>query len=313
MSLDTLSYFYYDYQSYIVLALVALIVGLFVYARQGGSFQSGGFLLRYADDLTKKAEKGELGPVIGRAEEIRKIVRTLGRRQKNNIVLIGKAGVGKTAIAEGLAIAIAEGRVPRTIRNKRVLLLDVAGLVAGTKYRGDFEKRLNGILSEVRAKGREVILFIDELHALSVAGQAEGAMNAGDMLKPALARGELQVVGTTTPMEYEKYIKTDPTLERRFQPVLVGEPSAEETRKILSGVRQRFETFHGLQVSDEALDAVIKLSDEYLHERNFPDKAIDLLDETMSSVSLKRLSGKGAGKVTADDVEEVAKEEEMMV
>jgi len=311
--LESLSYIYYDYQSYIVVGLVVILVGFFAYAKQGGNFERGGYLLRYGEDLTKKAEKGEIGPVIGRAEEIRKIVRTLGRRQKNNVVLIGKAGVGKTAIAEGLAIAIAEGRVPRTIRNKRVYMLDVAGLVAGTKYRGDFEKRLNGILSEVKAQGRNVILFIDELHALSVAGQAEGAMNAGDMLKPALARGELQMVGTTTPFEYEKYIKTDLTLERRFQPVLVSEPTKEETRKILGGIKSRFEAFHGLSVAEDALDAAVELSDVYLKDRNYPDKAIDLLDETMSSVALKRLSGKGAGKVSRADIKEVAEEEELIV
>lgn len=313
--MEFLSNFVFDYGTIIIVVLLVAVVLLVLYIRQngGGSIGGGSYLTRFAVDLTQKAESGELGPIVGRSEEIRKIVRILSRRQKNNSVLVGKAGVGKTAIGEGLAIAIAEGRVPRTLSDKRVLALDLTALVAGTKYRGDFEKRLNRIMKEIEGLGRKVILFIDELHTLSVAGQAEGAISAGDILKPALARGDLQVIGSTTPIEYEKYIRTDPTLERRFQPILVPEPTKEQTFKILQGIQHRFAEYHHVKIGDDVLHAAVDFAEEYLKDRNYPDKAIDLLDEASSAVSLAALSENDVPVVTPKDIEEIASEEHIFV
>jgi ATP-dependent Clp protease ATP-binding subunit ClpC len=238
-------------------------------------------------DLTQLARDGELDPVIGRAEEIARVVRILSRRTKNNPVLIGEAGVGKTAIAEGLAQRIVSEDIPEVLKGKRVLALDVGGLVAGTRFRGDFEERMQQMLKELQAEEKNIILFIDELHTIVGAGGAEGAVNASSMLKPALARGELQVVGATTLDEYRKHVEKDPALERRFQPVLVDEPTVDETVAILFGLRDRYEAHHRVRISDEAIVAAAQLGDRYITDRFLPDKAIDLLDEAAAEVRLR--------------------------
>jgi ATP-dependent Clp protease ATP-binding subunit ClpC len=238
-------------------------------------------------DLIQLARDGELDPVIGRAEEIARVVRILSRRTKNNPVLIGEAGVGKTAIAEGLAQRIVSEDIPEVLKGKRVLALDVGGLVAGTRFRGDFEERMQQMLKELQAEEKNIILFIDELHTIVGAGGAEGAVNASNMLKPALARGELQVVGATTLDEYRKHVEKDQALERRFQPVLVDEPTVDETVAILFGLRDRYEAHHRVRISDEAIVAAAQLGDRYITDRFLPDKAIDLLDEAAAEVRLR--------------------------
>src|ERR671917_1178508 len=238
-------------------------------------------------DLTSLAKDGELDPVIGRAEEISRVIRILSRRTKNNPVLIGEAGVGKTAVAEGLAQRIIAEDIPETLRDKRVLALDVGGLVAGTRFRGDFEERMQQMLKELQQEERNIVLFIDELHTIVGAGGAEGAVNASNMLKPALARGELQVVGATTLDEYRKHVEKDPALERRFQPILVDEPTVDETIAILFGLRDRYEAHHRVHISDDALIAAAQLGDRYITDRYLPDKAIDLLDEAAAEVRLR--------------------------
>jgi ATP-dependent Clp protease ATP-binding subunit ClpC len=238
-------------------------------------------------DLTQMAREGELDPVIGRAEEIARVVRILSRRTKNNPVLIGEAGVGKTAVAEGLAQRIISEDIPESLRGKRVLALDVGGLVAGTRFRGDFEERMQQMLKELQQEEKNIVLFIDELHTIVGAGGADGAVNASNMLKPALARGELQVVGATTLDEYRKHVEKDPALERRFQPVLVDEPTVDETVAILFGLRDRYEAHHRVHVSDEAIVAAAQLGDRYIADRFLPDKAIDLLDEAAAEVRLR--------------------------
>jgi ATP-dependent Clp protease ATP-binding subunit ClpC len=238
-------------------------------------------------DLTQLAKDGELDPVIGRAEEISRVVRILSRRTKNNPVLIGEAGVGKTAVAEGLAQRIASDDIPESLKGKRVLALDVGGLVAGTRFRGDFEERMQQMLKELQQEEKDIILFIDELHTIVGAGGAEGAVNASNMLKPALARGELQVVGATTLDEYRKHVEKDPALERRFQPVLVDEPTVDETVAILFGLRDRYEAHHRVRITEEALIAAAQLGDRYITDRFLPDKAIDLLDEAAAEVRLR--------------------------
>ncbi|MGF1470629.1 MAG: AAA family ATPase [Rubrobacteraceae bacterium] len=238
-------------------------------------------------DLTEMARSDELDPVIGRAEEIARVVRILSRRTKNNPVLIGEAGVGKTAVAEGLAQRIVSEDIPESLKDKRVVALDVGGLVAGTRFRGDFEERMQQMIKELQQEEKNIILFIDELHQIVGAGGAEGAVNASNMLKPALARGELQVVGATTLDEYRKNVEKDPALERRFQPVLVDEPTVEETVQILYGLRDRYEAHHRVRVSDEAIEAAANLGDRYINDRYLPDKAIDLLDEAAAEVRLR--------------------------
>ena len=238
-------------------------------------------LNRYSTDLTELAQQGELDPVIGRAVEVERLMQVLNRRTKNNPVLIGEAGVGKTAIVEGLAQRIAANDVPERLRDKRVLALDMGALVAGSKFRGEFEERLQSVMREVREAGGEIILFLDEIHQLVGAGGAEGAIDASNMMKPLLARGELRVIGATTLDEYRK-IEADPALERRFSPVYVDEPSLEEAEKILTGLRARYEEHHGLKISDEALAAAVRLSARYITARQLPDKAIDLIDEAAS-------------------------------
>lgn len=243
-------------------------------------------LEKFGKDLTDLAKKGKLDPVIGRDEEIRRVIQVLSRRTKNNPVLIGEPGVGKTAIAEGLARRISEGDVPETLKNKRVFTLDLGSLVAGAKFRGEFEERLKAVLKAVTDSAGEIILFIDEMHTLVGAGKSDGAMDASNMLKPALARGELRCVGATTLNEYKKYIEKDAALERRFQPVLVKEPSVEDTISILRGLRERYEVHHGVSIKDGAIVAAATLSNRYISDRFLPDKAIDLIDEAASRVRM---------------------------
>ena len=243
----------------------------------------------FSRDLTKAAKNGEIDPVIGRDEEIKRIIQILSRRTKNNPCLIGEPGVGKTAIAEGLALKIANGEVPEHLRDKRVVALDLTGMVAGTKYRGDFEDRIKNAIEEVK-KSKNIILFIDELHTIIGAGAAEGSADAANILKPSLARGDFQVIGATTLEEYRKYIEKDAALERRFQPVKVGEPSEEDAVAILKGLRDRYEAHHKVKISDEAIEAAVKLSSRYIADRYLPDKAIDLVDEAASKVRLSALT-----------------------
>ena len=242
---------------------------------------------KYARDLTEAAREGKLDPVIGRDEEIRRTIQILARRTKNNPALIGEPGVGKTAIAEGLAIRIANGDVPDSLKNRRLMSLDMGSLIAGAKYRGEFEERLKAVLDEVKGAEGEIILFIDEMHTLIGAGKSEGAMDAGNLLKPALARGELHCIGATTLDEYQKYVEKDPALQRRFQPVFVGEPTVEDTISILRGLKEKYELHHGVRITDGAIVAAATLSNRYISDRFLPDKAIDLMDEAASRLRME--------------------------
>ena len=249
-----------------------------------GKYQT---LEKYGTDLTARARQGKIDPVIGRDEEIRRVMQVLSRRSKNNPVLIGEPGVGKTAIAEGLARRIVAGDVPDSLKGKRLISMDLGGMMAGAKFRGEFEERLKAFLKEVTSSEGEIILFIDELHTIVGAGKAEGAMDAGNLLKPQLARGELRCIGATTLDEYRKYIEKDPALERRFQPVMVGEPSVEDTIAILRGLKERYEVHHGVRIQDNAIIAAATLSNRYITDRFLPDKAIDLVDEAASRIKIE--------------------------
>ena len=244
-------------------------------------------LKKFARDLTEAARDGKLDPVIGRDEEIRRTIQILARRTKNNPALIGEPGVGKTAIAEGLALRIANGDVPDTLKDRRLMALDMGSLIAGAKYRGEFEERLKGVLDEVKGAEGDIILFIDEMHTLIGAGKTDGAMDASNLLKPALARGELHCVGATTLDEYRKYVEKDPALQRRFQPVFVGEPTVEDTISILRGLKEKYELHHGVRITDAALVSAATLSNRYITDRFLPDKAIDLMDEAASRIRME--------------------------
>ncbi len=255
-----------------------------------GSESGGGSALeKFGRDLTQAAKNGEIDPVIGREKEIERVIQILSRRTKNNPVLIGEPGVGKTAVAEGLALEISAGNVPEILRDKRVVTLDLTGMVAGAKYRGDFEERIKAAIDEVK-QSKNTILFIDELHTIIGAGAAEGSADAANILKPSLARGDFQVIGATTLNEYRKYIEKDAALERRFQPVKVGEPTQEQAIAILKGLRDKYEAHHKVKITDEAIDAAVKLSSRYIADRYLPDKAIDLIDEGASKVRLKSMT-----------------------
>jgi len=269
-------------------------------------------LNQYSRDLTQAAREGKLDPVIGRTKEIERVIQILSRRTKNNPCLIGEPGVGKTAIAEGLAQKIASQDVPDTLRLKRLVSLDLSGMVAGTKYRGEFEERIKGVLEEVKKAGN-VILFIDEIHTIVGAGAAEGAIDAANILKPMLSRGELQLIGATTLDEYKKYIEKDAALERRFQPVTVGEPTEEDAVQILFGLRDKYEAHHGLKISDDAVHAAVTLSSRYINDRNLPDKAIDLIDEAASRLRMQSLTAPPDLKEQEQEVEKLAKELEEAV
>lgn len=267
---------------------------------------------QYGRDLTYMALEGKLDPVIGREKEIERIIQILSRRTKNNPVLIGEAGVGKTAVAEGLAQRIQEGNIPELLKDKRIVTLDLAGMVAGAKYRGEFEERLKNVMAEIKKTGN-IILFIDEMHTIIGAGAAEGAIDASNILKPALARGEIQAIGATTINEYRKYIEKDPALERRFQPVTVGEPSKDETVQILNGLRDRYEAHHKVRITDEAIKAAVELSDRYITDRFLPDKAIDLIDEAASRVRLQAFTAPPDLKEIEVKLDDLMKEKEEAV
>ncbi len=276
---------------------------------KANSFNSTPTLNQFGNDLTKSAKEGKLDPVIGRKKEIERIIQILSRRTKNNPCLIGEPGVGKTAVVEGLAQKIVEGNVPEILKNKRVVTVDISGMVAGAKYRGDFEERIKKALKEVKKAG-DVILFIDEIHTIVGAGAAEGAIDAANILKPLLARGEVQIIGATTLNEYRKYIEKDSALERRFQPVIVDEPTVEDSIEILKGLRDKYEAHHNVKITDEAIEAAAKLSSRYINDRFLPDKAIDLIDEASSKVRLKTYTEPDKIKKIEEKIEKIEKEKE---
>ena len=269
-------------------------------------------LEQYSRDLTALAREGKLDPVVGREEEIRRVVQILSRRTKNNPCLVGEPGVGKTAVVEGLAARIVAGDVPFTVQNKRVLTLDLSGMVAGSKYRGEFEERIKKVLKEVTEDGN-IILFLDELHTIIGAGGAEGAIDASNIMKPSLARGEIQLIGATTIAEYRKYIEKDAALERRFQPVTVEEPTEEEAVRILEGIKGKYEDHHHVQITPEAIEAAVRLSSRYINDRNLPDKAIDLIDEASASARLSALDAPDKAKEIADRIHEMDQEMERAI
>ena len=280
--------------------------------RRGGGSGGGAMLDEFGRNLTKQAREGKLDPVIGRANEIERVMQILSRRTKNNPVLIGEPGVGKTAVAEGLAQRIASDEVPETIKGKQLYTLDLAALVAGSKYRGEFEDRLKKVIKEIRERG-DVILFIDEMHTLVGAGAAEGAIDAASIIKPALARGELQTIGATTIDEYRKYVEKDPALERRFQPIQVGEPSVPDTVEILKGLRDRYEAHHRVTITDGAINAAATLADRYISDRFLPDKAIDLIDEAGAKMRIKTMTAPPGVKEVEDRLRQVRAEKEAAI
>ena len=277
--------------------------------KRNANSKLGPTLKQFGEDLIEKAEDGKLDPIIGRKEEIERIIQILSRRTKNNPCLIGEPGVGKTAAVEGLAQKIVSGDVPEILKDKRVVTMDISGMVAGSKYRGDFEERLKKALEEVKKAGN-IILFIDEIHTIVGAGAAEGAIDAANILKPMLARGEIQLIGATTLNEYRKYIEKDAALERRFSPVTLGEPSQNDTIKILKGIRDKYEAHHGVKITDEAIQAAVKMSVRYINDRFLPDKAIDLIDEASSRAKLKTYTEPDNIKKLEEQIEEVEKNKE---
>src|SRR5437588_807611 len=279
---------------------------------QGEKAKSSKLLDQFGRNFTKQAAEGKLDPVVGRQTEIERIMQILSRRQKNNPVLIGEPGVGKTAVVEGLAQRIANGQVPELLKDKQIYSLDLAALVAGSKYRGEFEERLKKVMKEIQQRG-DIILFIDELHNLVGAGAAEGAIDAASILKPALARGELQTIGATTLDEYRKYLERDAALERRFQQVRVEEPTVDDSVQILRGLRDRYEAHHRVTITDDALKAAAELSDRYIHDRHLPDKAIDLIDEAASRLRIKSMSAPPRYRELEDEIERVRKEKEASI
>ncbi|HEV7134515.1 MAG TPA: Clp protease N-terminal domain-containing protein, partial [Gaiellaceae bacterium] len=274
----------------------------------GEKSKSSKLLDQFGRNLTKQSTEGKLDPVVGRQTEIERLMQILSRRTKNNPVLVGEPGVGKTAVVEGLAQRITNADVPELLKNKQIYTLDLAALVAGSKYRGEFEERLKKVIDEIVEAEGSVILFIDELHTLVGAGGAEGAMDAGNMLKPALARGELHVIGATTLDEYRKDVEGDPALERRFQPVLVREPTVDETIEILHGLKDRYEAFHRVRISDEAILAAAELSDRYVRDRFLPDKAIDLIDQASARVRLRTRTKDDDTRSLEEDLRRLARE-----
>ena len=280
--------------------------------KRRGSYNQTPTLNQFGQDLTKKAEEGKLDPVIGRKQETERVIEILSRRTKNNPCLIGEPGVGKTAAVEGLAQKIASGDVPEILKDKRVVTLDISGMVAGAKYRGDFEERIKKALNEVKKAG-DVILFIDEIHTIVGAGAAEGAIDAANILKPLLARGEIQLVGATTLNEYRKFIEKDAALERRFSPVTVNEPSEKETIQILKGIRDKYEAHHNVKITDEAIEAAVKLSIRYVNDRFLPDKAIDLIDEASSKARLRTYTEPDSLKELQEEIEKTKNEKEEAV
>jgi ATP-dependent Clp protease ATP-binding subunit ClpA len=290
---DFINIFLTEEFPWVLIVAIILYAGYFLYKKKGGNLSSSATktLDMFALDLTAQAKDGTIDPVVGRDEEIDRLIQILSRRTKNNAILIGMPGVGKTAIVEGLANRIAHKEVPEILAHKRVLLLQVSELLAGTKYRGEFEQRIKAIVQEIKAHKRSIILFIDEIHTVTQAKGTEGAVNLSDILKPALARGDLQLVGATTHKEYEQYIKPDESWERRFQIVTVPEPSISESINILKGLRKEYEDYHKVKISDEAISAAVRLSEIYIKGRNLPDKAIDLMDEAAAMVNVARGSG----------------------
>jgi ATP-dependent Clp protease ATP-binding subunit ClpA len=274
-------------QNTIILLVIAGLAVAYVLKKRSESTPQVGILANFTRDLTDAAKKGMIQPVVGRSQEVARTIEILCRKTKNNPLLLGEPGVGKTAITEGLAVSIARGEVPDILKNKRLLALDLTSLISDTKYRGEFEKRVRGLVEEVRAAGRQVILFIDEIHMLAQARGAEGSLNVADILKPALARGELLVIGATTPGEYRQYI----TLDRRFQPILVPEPSEAESLILLKGIRDIYGKFHGVRYDDQALELAVKLSKEFAPTRFLPDRAIDLVDEAGARVKIEASHG----------------------
>ena len=279
---------------------------------KGGDSATLGDLSDYAIDLNERAKQGKIDPVIGRTNEINRVIQILSRRNKNNPVLIGEPGVGKTAIAEGLAQRIVENDVPEILKNCHIISLNMSSMVAGTKYRGEFEERLKKVIEEVK-KHPEWILFIDELHTLVGAGATEGSMDAANIMKPALARGELRCIGATTLKEYKKYIEKDAALERRFQPVKVGEPTNEETVQILQGLRDKYEAFHKVKIPDEAIKEAVRLSSRYITDRFLPDKAIDVIDEAAAKIRMEASSAPKGLKQKEDELANIQKEKEAAV
>ena len=277
-----------------------------------GSYNQTNTLNQFGEDLTKKAEEGKLDPIVGRKEEIERVIQILSRRTKNNPCLIGEPGVGKTAVVEGLAQKIVNGDVPEILKDKRVVTMDISSMVAGAKYRGDFEERIKKALEEVKKAG-DVILFIDEMHTIVGAGAAEGAIDAANILKPLLARGEIQLIGATTLNEYRKYIEKDSALERRFSPVTVNEPTEKDTITILKGIRDKYEAHHGVKITDQAIDAAVKMSTRYINDRFLPDKAIDLIDEAASRAKLKTYTEPENLKKLEEEIEETRKNKEEAV